>query len=126
MTINEVLEKVSRVRMDAVDDSTKAGWLLELDGKLFREVIETHEMNAGEEMPDYPKQFPEDEDKDLLVKAPYDNLYELYVLAQVDFVNREYDNYNNGAMVYAAALDEWKKAYHRTHLPKGRCLKNVF
>jgi hypothetical protein len=29
------------------------------------------------------------------------------------------DNYNNSAAAYNAALDEWKKAYNRTHIPAG-------
>ena len=32
-SINEVIERVGRVRPDAYDDKTKAGWLIELDGK---------------------------------------------------------------------------------------------
>lgn len=46
-TINEVLERVSRVRADAYDDVTKAGWLLELEGKLYREVILRHKRTPG-------------------------------------------------------------------------------
>ena len=29
------------------------------------------------------------------------------------------DNYNNSALAYNAALDEWRKQYHRRHLPIG-------
>ena len=35
-SINEVLERVNRARPDAIDDETKAAWLLELDGQLYR------------------------------------------------------------------------------------------
>lgn len=49
-TVNEVLERVSRVREDAYDDVTKAGWLLELEGKLFREVILRHKLTPGEKL----------------------------------------------------------------------------
>ena len=31
-SINEVIERVNRSRPDAIDDETKAAWLLELDG----------------------------------------------------------------------------------------------
>ena len=33
-SINEVIERVNRARPDAIDDETKAAWLLELDGEL--------------------------------------------------------------------------------------------
>ena len=32
-SINEVIERVNRARPDAIDDETKAAWLLELDGQ---------------------------------------------------------------------------------------------
>ena len=38
-SINEVIERVNRARPDAIDDETKAAWLLELDGQLFRVSI---------------------------------------------------------------------------------------
>ena len=71
------------------------------------------------DLPDFPKAFPEDGDKPLLVEAPYDGLYDLYLMSKVDFYNREADNYNNSALAYNAALDEWRKQYHRRHLPIG-------
>jgi len=153
-TINEVLERVNRARPDALDDKTKAGWLIELDGKLYREVILRHRLTGGRDprgpiavcpvcgdtaaltwdrvmdsnqctacgwtdIPQTVRQYPEDGDKPLLVEAPYDNLYDLYVMAQVDFYNREADNYNNSALAFNTALDEYKKDYHRSHAPIG-------
>lgn len=115
-TINEVLERTARVRPDAYDDKTKAGWLIELDGKLYREVILRHRVT---ELPDLPKAFPEDGNKPLLVLPPYDNLYDLYLYAQVDLYNREITNYNNSAALFDTAMDEWRRAWHREHQPLG-------
>ena len=179
-SINEVLERVNRARPDAIDDETKAAWLLELDGQLYREVILRHRLHpqgarpirkaaepptAGQtsgsglhgpagvcpvcgsteifydramdcsscqacrwsELPEYPRNYPEDGDKPLLVPAPYDGLYDLYLMSKSDFYLRELDNYNNSALAYNTALDEWKKAYHRSHAPIGAgYYKNVF
>lgn len=160
-SINEVLERVNRARPDAIDDETKAAWLLELDGQLYREVILRHRLTSGSglhgpagvcpvcgsteifydramdysscqacrwsELPEYPRNYPEDGDKPLLVPAPYDGLYDLYLMSKSDFYLRELDNYNNSALAYNTALDEWKKAYHRSHAPIGAgYYKNVF
>lgn len=126
-SINEVLERVNRARPDAIDDGTKAGWLLELDGQLYREVILRHAAEPGEEEAQFPRRFPEDGDEALLVGEPYDGLYDLYVLSRIDFLNRETEQYNNSALAYNAALDEWKKAYHRSHAPLGAGgYRNVF
>jgi hypothetical protein len=40
-------------------------------------------------------------------------------MAQFDFYNREDANYNNSVLSFNTALDEYKKDYHRTHVPKG-------
>lgn len=172
-TINEVLERTAMVRPDAYDDKTKAGWLMELDGKLYREVILRHRLTWGpvrrgpagkcpvcggygkdcqtedgeaaglyydpvmdcsscpacgwNELPDFPRTFPEDGNKPLLVPPPYDNLYDLYIYAQTDLYNREIMNYNNSAALFNTALDEWRRAYHREHQPLGAgYYKNVF
>ena len=103
-SINEIIERVGQLRPDAYDDSSKAGWLIELDGKIYREVI-------------LVRSYPEDGDVPLLVPAPYDNLYSLYLMAQIDFHNREGENYNNSALAFNQAMDEFKKDYHRTHIP---------
>lgn len=164
-SINEVIERVNRARPDAIDDETKAAWLMELDGQIFERVILRHRLTPGRvrrgpvgvcpvcggygeggeedgkepvrihydrvmdcsscpecgwsELPEYPKQFPEDEDMPLLVGPPYDGLYDLYLMSKADFANREMDNYNNSALAYNSALDEWKKAYHQSHMPIG-------
>lgn len=152
-SINEVIERVGRVRPDAYDDSTKAAWLIELDGKLYREVILRHRASSGtaaqgpaevcpecgstkiyydeamdcsscrecrwSSLPKLVHQYPEDGDEALLVGPPYDNLYDLYLLAQIDFHNREAENYNNSALAFNTAMDEYKKDYHRTHMPIG-------
>ena len=38
------------------------------------------------------------------MEAPYDGLYDLYLMSKVDFYNREADNYNNSALAYNACL----------------------
>ena len=47
-SINEVIERVNRARPDAIDDETKAAWLLELDGQLYRETAPAHERARGQ------------------------------------------------------------------------------
>jgi len=63
--------------------------------------------------------FQDDGDKPLLVTAPYDNVYDMYLMAMIDLHRHEIANYNNSMALYNAALDEWKKQYHRTHEPLG-------
>ena len=117
-TINEVIERVNRVKPDVYEDTTKAGWLLELEGKLYRESILRHERLPNEpNIPEPSENIPDSWNLPLLVAAPYDNLYDLYLMAQIDFHNREMENYNNSALAFNEVLDSWQKDYHRTHPP---------
>ncbi len=118
VTINKVLEQAARIRPDAYDDETKAGWLLSLEGQLYREVVLRHELLEGETLPALAARFPEDGDLPLLVAAPHEGLYLLYLLAQLDRCDREIEQYNNSARVFNEALAAWTQSYHRTHLPK--------
>ena len=159
-SINEVIERVNRARPDAIDDETKAAWLLELDGQLYRETILRHQLTSGRgakgpvavcptcggteinydrmmdssscpacgwtDLPDFPKAFPEDGDKPLLVEAPYDGLYDLYLMSKVDFYNREYDQYNNTAAMFEERLGQYEAWYIRNNPSCDRVnFKNV-
>lgn len=124
MTINKAMERASRLRSDPYDDETKAGWLLELEGRIREEVIEAHE---GEPAGEPVRAFPEDADRPLLAGPPYERVYELYLLCQIDLHNGEADRYANSARVFNSALDAWAQAYHRQHRPvPARYYRNVF
>ena len=150
-SIREVIFRAGLARPDAYMEESKAHWLMELDGKLMREVILQHKLSPGHEKtgpagvcakcgesdklsynkhldmtrcecgwdsgPETARCYPDDMDKELLVKTPYDNLYDLYIAAQVDYYNRENDNYNDSVTLFKQAEKEWRRKYHQTHLP---------
>ncbi len=127
MTINKAMEQAARVRADPYDDETKAGWLLELEGRIREEVFAAHERGETEGEGQPVLSFPEDADRALLVGPPYDRLYELYLLCQIDLHNGETDRYANSARVFNSALDAWAQAFHRRHMPApARYFRNVF
>lgn len=107
MLVQEVLERVSRVRPSVYDDETVMGWIGELDHQLIIWVNDNFEE---------PKEIKDSYDShtELVVTAPYDRVYDLYVMAQADAMGKE-DDYNNSAVLYNQAADEWRRWYHRTH-----------
>ena len=117
MTMNEVIEYVDRVKPNAYSEDEKYRWIANLEGLISREV-------KGEEEPVYS--LPEDADKPLQVCSPYDEIYALYVMAQIDFHNREYNNYNNTALMFGELLDKYKAWYIQNHNPsKAQNFRNV-
>jgi len=115
-TINEVIERVERIKPVAnVDDQDKARWLIELDGRILREIIQKSVHDTPPDMP--PAEWPEDGDKQLLVPSPYDRLYDLYLLAQIEFAIREFGNYNNSMAAFNSLLDIYACHYRNNHMP---------
>lgn len=110
MTINEVIMRVDELRPNAYGDEAKTAWLSELDGKLCREVL-------GREAVSYS--FPENQNDTLLVEAPYDNMYEHYLYAMIDYSNREIQAYMNSMTFFNQAYSEFRKAYIRENMPES-------
>lgn len=104
MTMNQVIEYVDRVKPNAYTSDDKCRWINTLEGLVSREVLH-------DDAPAY--NLPEDADTPLLVPAPYDEMYHLYVSAMIDFYNREYDNYNNTLLLFKERLDQYKNWHIR-------------
>lgn len=102
-TMNEVIEYVDGVKPNVYSDEDKAGWISRID-TTFR-----IDMKGEDKHTRYV--FPEDADKELFAVFPYDDLYSLYVMAMIDFHNKDYSGYNNTAMMFAERLDAYKKHY---------------
>ena len=45
-------------------------------------------------------------DIEVLLKSPYDKLYIDYILAQMDYYNKDYEGYNNNSYLFNELLDE--------------------
>lgn len=109
MTINKAIANAALLHPDAFQDTLKAGWISELDGKIAKETMHIDDFIGYE--------FPRDGDSELLVQAPYDGIYELYIIAMSDFFSGELSNYSVSAILFDRAYDEFKKAYIRNHMP---------
>lgn len=106
------------VKPNVFGDEEKYRWIASVDGRISVEVM------GMDEPVTYA--LPEDADKPLLVGTPYDDIYELYVSAMIDFHNREYNNYNNTVLMFTERLDAFKAWYIRRHNPaKAGNFRNV-
>lgn len=111
MTPNKAIEIVDRVKINSYSEEDKLRWISDLDGMVQRLVIQTDKIKQYS--------YPEDMDKELLIAAPFENLYILYLEAQIDYHNREYGNYNNSAIMFETQYSEYKKDYIRHNRAKG-------
>lgn len=113
MTIKEAIETTDTLKPNVFHNREKMKWLSELDGKIKKEIFDTHEGS--------PSFDGYDEDTDsatpLLVPEPYSDVYIKYLMAQIDFHLAEIARYNNDMILFNTAYDDLARWYHRTHRP---------
>ena len=120
MKIIEAINRIDSLKHNTYSESEKVLWLSEVDLEVKNTVLDTHEGNEVEFTG-----YDDDTDRqtELLIPAPYDKAYLLWMEAQIDYYNGEYDKYNNALEMFYEALDGFKKHYNRTHMPKGNKFK---
>ena len=121
MTIIEVIQKTDELKPNSYTQSQKIEWLSKLDGMIKRSIIDTHE--GGDEVTFTGYDDSTDPNKEMLVPAPFDEMYLRWLEAQIDYTNGEYDKYNNSILMYQAAYDAYANYYNRNHMPKGTAIK---
>lgn len=120
-TINEVIERVGRTKPNALDDRDKARWLIQLDGRLFAEMVSFDNPNA-----EVVKEYPDDGDKELLASGPYEDLYDYYLTAMVALAMRESADYGNNIELFNTRMTEFQSNWRRDHQPfRKKVLRGV-
>lgn len=109
MTIDEIIANVDEIKPNVYTDEDKTKWISDLDGKLCREVMHRDSV-AGYE-------YPRDADTQALVGAPYDDIYTFYLMAMIDFCNKDYGMYMNTMEMFNNAFDIFAKQYIRNNMP---------
>ena len=117
MKISEAIAQIDILKPNSYTDSEKVGWLSTLDGVIKKEIIDTHV--GGRDIVFNGYDDTTDRNTELLVPAPYTDVYLRYLEAQIDYSNGEYAKYNNTVSAYNSAYSAFERFYNRTHLPLG-------
>lgn len=118
MKVGECIAMVDALKPNKFSMTDKLRWLSDIDGTIVRELIDTHE-NSPISGPFKPYTEGDDE-RVLIVAAPYDTLYRWYLESQIDLGNREIGSYNNSRNLFNQAYQTYTDHYNRTHLAKQR------
>ncbi len=124
MTIIDAITRTDALKPNGYSQSEKIRWLSTLDGTVKTEIIDTHEGGDAVLFAGY-----NDETlltTELLVPAPYDDVYIRYLEMQIDYANNEYGKYNNSMAMFDAAYSAFKKYYNREHMPVSRGRRFLF
>ena len=104
MTLANAISQADALRDNVIDEEQKAEWVIALDAELSEILNETPE----------PLSYPADEDEELLMPFPYDDVYVKYLIAQIDYYNMESALYANDMAVYNQRVSE-ARAWLRRH-----------
>lgn len=121
MKIIDAIEQVDAARHNTYGQEIKIEWLSRLDSMVKRLIVDTHEGAEGVEFSGY--NAATDTQTELLVPAPFDEVYLRWLEAQIDYSNGEYGKYNNAITMYQTAYDAYANHYRRTHMPKSTAIK---
>jgi hypothetical protein len=121
MTIMEAINRVDSVKPNSYSQSEKVKWLSTLDGIVKKEIIDTHEGDEGVIFNGYTDDTLLT--TELLIPAPYDEVYLFWLESKIDYWTGEISKYNNSISMYNGALSAYEKYYNREHMPKGKKFK---
>lgn len=124
MTIAEVISKVDDLKPNTYTTEDKIGWLSNLDFRVRSQIIDAHE--NSDPVFFYGYNSLSDLETELLVPAPYDEMYLRWLEAMIDYHNSDDDRYNNAIILFNNAYEGYKKHYTRTHMPISKGTKFVF
>ena len=116
MTVMGAINHINTIKPNGYGQSEKLKWLSTLDGMIKAEIIDIHEGAEGVKFSPYTDSSFTSE---MLVPAPYDDIYIKWLEAQIDYANGEYGKYNNSITMFNAAYEAFAKYYNRTHMPKS-------
>ena len=118
MTIQEAISRVDSLKPNVYSQADKIVWLNNLDLSVKIEILDTHDgAEDYAEFAGYNAETPLD--TELLVPAPYDEMYVFYLEAMIDAYNNEYDRYNESMARFNAKYRDFGAYYNRKHMPNG-------
>ena len=120
MTIMEAINRIDAVKPNSYSQDEKILWLNTLDAMVKGSIIDTHE---GGEVAFDGYTADTSHTTQLLVPAPYDEMYLFWLESKIDYWNGEMARYNNSISMFNSVYVEYEKYYNRTHMPKGKKFK---
>lgn len=118
MTIMEAINRIDAIKPNRYSQDEKVHWLSTLDGIIKAKIIDTHDGSEKIAFDGYTEKTSLA--KQLLVPAPYDEIYLFWLESKIDYWNGEMGRYNNSISMYNTTYEEYARYYHHTHRPKSK------
>ena len=129
MTVEEILAQVDEIKANTYDENIKILWLSELEGRIFNDIILTHEHDLVEDEegnmvePTFTGYDESSENVDVIAPDTYADLYRNYLFTMIDYSNGETDRYTNSMLMFNNSYEQFEIWYNRTHKPIQKPLR---
>lgn len=120
MTIIQAINRIDNLKYNTYSTAEKVAWLSTVDAMVQTQVVNANRGKKGGSVCYDPDT---DLDTELLVQAPFDEMYLRWMEAQMDYANGELDKYNNAMEMFRAVFDSYSNWYTRTHMPASRPIR---
>ena len=118
--IREIIEQVDLQKPNAFPEEGKLRWIAQLDGKIAQNVL----LMGVEDLQQFKYRYPEDMETEPLVGFPHEDLYVLWLEAQIDAGNGEWNRYQNTIELYNAAYGNFVEWFANTYRPADGCFEH--
>ena len=124
MKIIQAINQLDDLVFNTYTQQNKVEWLSRLDWMVKKQIIDNH--TGAEDIVFTGYNESTDLNTNLLVPAPHDDMYLLWLEAQIHYHNGEYDKYNNAIIMFNNAFEAYQAHYIQTHLPIKRGRRFLF
>jgi hypothetical protein len=115
MTIREAINTADSGITNGIEFQNKLRWLSDLDGKVFS-MMRRYVDSPSVAFHGYDEET--NTDTQMLIEAPYDDIYVIYLQMKIFLCLAEYARYNNAALLYNEAWQRYANHYNRNHMHK--------
>ena len=120
MTAIEAITRTDRMSPNQIADPEKLRWLSVLDGRVRRELWDTHyDSESASRQNESETGTILDPTAELLIPHPWDETYLYWLAAMIDHTLGEIGRYNENIALFHSYYGAYADHYHRTHLPRG-------
>ncbi len=113
MKLREAIERVDEIKPNAFSSTVKTDWINALEGRIAADVL----LLAPAEVKQLRYAYPADQNTELLIDPPHDDIYTLWLAAKIDEANGEYNKYQNTMQIYNEHFGDFVRWFASTWDP---------
>jgi hypothetical protein len=115
MQLGQLIATIDTMKPNHYDKDLKTDWVNEIEFKIINQI---YNRIKGNNKVYEPYKYDEDVEKDLTLPQQFNDVYLGYLAAKIDFMNAEYERYNNNVALFQAAFNDCAAWYKRSYNQK--------